>query len=80
MHVHHTAVGLPVLHATNALSPTTLPDASNHYSQLLTPLVLVKQCEADKTQTRRRKEEDDCVGGGGGGKGGGGGGGGGGVK
>ena len=43
VHVHHTAAGLPVLHATTALSlsATTLPHASYHHSQLLTPLVLV---------------------------------------
>ena len=41
MHVHHTAAGLPVLHATTALSATKLPDASNHYSQLLTPRITV---------------------------------------
>lgn len=31
MHVHHTAVGFPVLHATIALSVTTLPDTSTYH-------------------------------------------------
>ena len=50
MHVHHTAAGLPVLHATTALSATTLPQASKLHSQPVTPLILV----SDIRQTQHR--------------------------
>ena len=64
VHVHHTAAGLPVLHATTALSPTTPPHPSNLHFQQLTLLYIGQQYQADRTQPRRRKEEGGWDGGG----------------